>query len=289
MPTLFNRKPKNSYQELLKLTNTGAGLDTTLRTVEDGVGQVSPLSLSTTQIALSGLIWPTTVPLTGQILSVGAGDQLVWTDLTGAESPVQTYQGVLGTTNTTLATVSTKTLIQEISLCNTTITDATFSLYIVPSGATLGSSNAIFYNATILAGQTVVISTDMTMLTNGTVQGSASVSGVNVKVSGNTASNIQRWYWSSMPTVATAVYTVPTATTNTIASIIVCNPTGLDQTFSLYFTNGSAASAANAYINNITISANTTVLADLATVLTTGSTVTAVGSSSGLSLMVNGF
>lgn len=54
MATLNGRAPKASYQELLKMSNTGAGVDTTLRTVEDGTGQATPLSISTTQVAVAG-------------------------------------------------------------------------------------------------------------------------------------------------------------------------------------------------------------------------------------------
>jgi hypothetical protein len=290
MPTLFNRAPKNSYQELLKLTNTEAGLDTNLRTIEDGTGTISPLSLSTTQIALNGLIWPTTTPGTGQILSVGAGDQLVWANANGSSvMPVLTYQGVLGTSNATLATATQNVLLDQITLVNTTTSTQTVTMYIVPSGGTAGVSNAIFAAGSILAGQTVLITTEMTVLNGSTIQGFASASGVTINLSGNGGSNIQQLYYGVVPSVATAVYTVPASTTRTANSVVVCNSSGSAQTFSLNFTNGGAATNANAYLNNVSISANTTLLVDLSTVLPTGWTVNMVGSSNQMSVLVTGF
>jgi hypothetical protein len=195
----------------------------------------------------------------------------------------------LGTSAATLATANQDTLLTQITLVNTTSSDITVSLNIVPSSNSASAANAIFSNGTVSAGQTVVITTEMVMLNGGKLVGSASASGVTINVSGNGASNIQRLYFGAMPTVSTAVYTVPASTTKTVNSIIICNASGTAQTFSVNFTNGGAASAANAYMNNVSIAANTTVLCDLSTVLPTGWTVTAIGSSANMSIMVTGF
>lgn len=290
MPSLFNRRPMDSYQELLKLTNTGAGLDVNLRTVEDGLGQVSPLSLSKTQIALNGLIWPTTTPGAGQVLSVGTGNSLVWSNADGSSAiPVLTYQGVLATSATTLATATQDTLLDQITLVNTTGSTQSVSLNIVPSGGTAGVANAIFSTGAILAGQTVLITTEMTMLNGASLVGFASASGVIINVSGAGGTNIAQLFYGAMPTSSTAVYTVPASTTKTINSVVVCNSSGSAQTFSLNFTSGGSATNANAYLNNVSIGANTTLLVDLSTVLPTGWTVTVVGSSTQMSIMVTGF
>jgi hypothetical protein len=290
MPTLFNRKPMDTYKELLKLTNTGLGLDTTLRTIEDGSGTISPLSLSTTQIALNGLIWPTSTPSSGQFLSVGTGNSLVWANAAGATpSPVLTYQGTLGTVAATLATASQDTELQQITLCNTTNSTQTVSLNIVPQGGTAGVHNAIFSTGAILAGQTVVISTEMVMLNGAFLVGSASATGVTINVSGIALTNLQQLYYGAVPTASTAVYTVPASTTKTINSLIICNASGVDQTVSVNFTNGGAANASNAYLNNVTIGANVTLLCDLSTVLPTGWTVTVIGANANMALMVTGF
>lgn len=78
MSNLFNRSPKDSYQELLTLDNTGAGVDSTLRAVMDGSGVSTPLKLSSTTIALNNLSWPTATPTQGQVLTVDSGSALSW-------------------------------------------------------------------------------------------------------------------------------------------------------------------------------------------------------------------
>jgi len=79
MPSLFGRAPKDSFQELLKLNNTGAGIDSTMRAVQDGTGVNTPLQLSTTQIALNGAYWPTTLGTSGQVLTAGSNGTMTWT------------------------------------------------------------------------------------------------------------------------------------------------------------------------------------------------------------------
>lgn len=48
MATLTGTKPKDTYKDLLQISNSNAGVDATLRAVEDGEGTASALSLSTT-------------------------------------------------------------------------------------------------------------------------------------------------------------------------------------------------------------------------------------------------
>jgi hypothetical protein len=99
MPTLYGRSPQNSYQELLKINNTGAGLASTLAAVQDGTGVNSPLQLSTTQIGLSGALWPTSVGTAGQILvaSDSAGT-LAWTTPAFASTTSPTFTGLVQST-----------------------------------------------------------------------------------------------------------------------------------------------------------------------------------------------
>jgi hypothetical protein len=102
MPTLYGRAPQNSYQELLKLNNTGAGVQSTLLAVQDGTGVNTPLQLSTTQIALSGALWPTSVGTTGQFLTASnSSGSLAWSSL--SSSNVTT---ALGYTPANTATVA---------------------------------------------------------------------------------------------------------------------------------------------------------------------------------------
>jgi len=80
MTSLFKRAPKDSYQELLKFNNTGAGADSSLRTIQDGTGTNTPLQLSTSAISLNGSVWPSTIGISGQVLTAGSNGSMTWTD-----------------------------------------------------------------------------------------------------------------------------------------------------------------------------------------------------------------
>ena len=54
MTTLTGRQPKDTYKDLLQVSNSNQGVDTTLRTVEDGEGTSSALQVSTTTVNVNG-------------------------------------------------------------------------------------------------------------------------------------------------------------------------------------------------------------------------------------------
>lgn len=56
MTTLTGRQPKDSYKDLLQVSNSNAGVDTTVRSVEDGEGTASALQLSTTTVNVNGTL-----------------------------------------------------------------------------------------------------------------------------------------------------------------------------------------------------------------------------------------
>ena len=58
MGSLANKAIKNSYGDLLQVSNNNSGIDGTVRSIEDGEGTVSPLGLSDTTIEISGHIIP---------------------------------------------------------------------------------------------------------------------------------------------------------------------------------------------------------------------------------------
>jgi hypothetical protein len=92
MATLRGRNPKATVQELLKIN--ASGLTSTLASIESGEGISTPFQLSTTQIALNGITWPTTGAASGKVLTVSsngtsaewatveAGGSSDWDDLT---------------------------------------------------------------------------------------------------------------------------------------------------------------------------------------------------------------
>lgn len=82
-----------------------------------------------------------------------------------AYTPKRFYLGQPGTSNTTLATVpSNKTwIVKQIMLTNTTSSDATVTLYLVPSGSSASASNMIVPGITIYAKSVVTIDLSQVM------------------------------------------------------------------------------------------------------------------------------
>lgn len=94
--------------------------------------------------------------------------------------------GNMGTSVGTVYTVPTgqQFTLTDIEICNASGTATTFSVYLVASGGTAGTSNALFYNAPI-NGNTTVQWTGSTALSAGsTVQASAGTATVTIKISG---------------------------------------------------------------------------------------------------------
>lgn len=56
MTTLSGRKPKNTFKDLLQVSNSNAGVDGTLRSIEDGEGTASALKISTSAVEFGGTI-----------------------------------------------------------------------------------------------------------------------------------------------------------------------------------------------------------------------------------------
>ena len=77
MAALTDRRPKDSFGEILKIGSLG-GVSDSLVIVEDGVGNATPLKLSKTQLAISDLVWPTSGATPGMTLTVGSNNQLEW-------------------------------------------------------------------------------------------------------------------------------------------------------------------------------------------------------------------
>jgi len=68
-----------------------------------------------------------------------------------------------------------KTVIKEITLCNTHTTAVTFTLYIVPSGGSAADANAEFYTVTLQAKETKIFGRTSVMETGDFIQALASV------------------------------------------------------------------------------------------------------------------
>lgn len=94
--------------------------------------------------------------------------------------------GAAGTSVGTIYTVPTgqQFTLTDIEICNASATGTTFSIFLVASGGTAGTANALFYSAPI-NGNTTVQWTGSTALSSGsTVQVSAGAATVSMKISG---------------------------------------------------------------------------------------------------------
>lgn len=95
------------------------------------------------------------------------------------------------------ATTSTSTLftvpngfsftLTDLEICYTGGGTATFTIYIVPSGGTAGTGNALFYQAPIKANSTVQWTGSQYLATGATIQASASTTDVTFMINGGQA------------------------------------------------------------------------------------------------------
>ncbi len=75
MATLTNRTPATTYRDLLQVSNSNSGVDTTLRYITDGEGTSTVVEVSTTQMRVNGLTYPTADGTVGQFIKTdGAGN-----------------------------------------------------------------------------------------------------------------------------------------------------------------------------------------------------------------------
>ena len=87
----------------------------------------------------------------------------------------------------------------------------------------------------------------------------------------------------------TLIYTVPTGYETEVQDFFVANTTGSAITCSLHFVpSGSAVSAANAILYNVTIAANSTIHWCGNQIINAAGFIQAIGGSSGLTITVSG-
>ena len=94
--------------------------------------------------------------------------------------------GSAGTSVGTIYTVPNgqQFTLTDIEICNASSSASTFSIYLVASGDTAGTSNALFYNAPINANTTVQWTGSTALASGSTVQASAGATTVTIKISG---------------------------------------------------------------------------------------------------------
>jgi hypothetical protein len=104
-----------------------------------------------------------------------------------AYTPKRLYIGQPGTAISTLYTVpaSTKTIVKNITLTNTTASDATVTVNFVPSGGIAGVANRIISTHTVTANNTTIIDLSAVLETGDTIQAlQGTANAVTVYISG---------------------------------------------------------------------------------------------------------
>jgi hypothetical protein len=104
-------------------------------------------------------------------------------------TPIKLGQAAITTGVTTVYTtpVNTRTYVKDINICNTTATSLTVSVYLVPSGGTAGTGNALFYEWLLYPRDLYRWQGVQVMNVGDRIQVSASASGATITVSGGEA------------------------------------------------------------------------------------------------------
>jgi len=94
--------------------------------------------------------------------------------------------GAAGSTIGTIYTVPTgqQFTLTDIEICNASSSSSSFSIYLVASGGTAGTTNALFYNAPINANTTVQWTGSTALSAGSTIQASSASGNVTIKISG---------------------------------------------------------------------------------------------------------
>jgi hypothetical protein len=100
MGQLTNLYVSQSYQGLLKLTDSTTGLTNTLQTVQDGLGGNSPLQISKTEVNISGSFSINNVPITNGTSGTSGTSGVAGSSGTSGTSGVSGTNGSSGTSGT---------------------------------------------------------------------------------------------------------------------------------------------------------------------------------------------
>jgi hypothetical protein len=104
-------------------------------------------------------------------------------------TPIKLGQAAITTGVTTVYTapVSTRTYVKDINICNTTGISCTVSVFLVPSGGSAGTGNALLYNLTLFGSDLYRWQGVQVINAGDRIQVSASATGSTITVSGGEA------------------------------------------------------------------------------------------------------
>lgn len=104
-------------------------------------------------------------------------------------TPVQLGQAAITGSVATLYTVptATRTYLKDINICNTSGSAITVNVYLVPSGGTASTANALLYTLSIASNAVYRWTGVQVLLPGQTIQTSASTTGCTIIASGGEA------------------------------------------------------------------------------------------------------
>ena len=99
--------------------------------------------------------------------------------------PYTSANSATGTGN--VVTSTTRTYLKDINICNTTAGAVTISIFLVPSGGSAGTSNALYYATTVAANSVLRWTGAQILMTSSTIWVQGSTTGLTVTISGGEA------------------------------------------------------------------------------------------------------
>lgn len=103
---------------------------------------------------------------------------------TGALSPLSLTANTEMLVYTCPTSQTTTTVLKQIVMTNTGASATTFSISLVPSGGTAGTSNRIFSNVAIAANETIILDVSQILTSGDFISARAAAAGVNITMSG---------------------------------------------------------------------------------------------------------
>ncbi len=107
MASLQGHTVKLTYKDILQVSNSNSGVDSSLRAVSDGEGTATPLELSTTEIRLNGQLWPSSLGNEAQVLTTHSDGTLYFADPSAGGA-----SGLNDLTDVTIAGVASSNVLQ---------------------------------------------------------------------------------------------------------------------------------------------------------------------------------
>ena len=176
MSTLTGRKIANSYKNLLQVETSNTDLDTSLKNVQTGAGNNTPLQLSTDKINLNG-----TIQINGTTLSATAAELNAITDLTGTTGIVAVSAG----------NVNGRTIVvgSPLSITNANGTEGNPTINLASSGVSAATYGPMVNFTVDNFGRITDVTATTTISANafigGTLSGSALTVENNTSIGGN--------------------------------------------------------------------------------------------------------